>query len=247
MMMDTLMSSFSQADFPSIVAVVPAGGVGERAGVLQHNGMPMPKQYRYIHGKPMLVHTVEALLKHALVQTVHIGVAPQDTWIDEISLPAHCMVHRTGGASRADTVLNTLQALDLDESTWVMVHDAARPGLPIQVLDNLIKQCLHANKGGILALPVRDTVKKQRPTQDQAVFIQQTIDRQGLWLAQTPQLFPKVLLEKALTRALAQHLEITDEASAVELSGQDCLLIPGHWHNIKVTWSEDFDLVESIL
>ncbi len=228
-----------------ITAIIPAGGVGERAKA-SWNGMAIPKQYRLIKDKAMLLHTVDALLAHPMMTSVVIGVADKDDWIETLSLPPQCIVSRTGGATRADTVLNTLIASGLDDNAWVMVHDGARPGLPFANLDALIQQCIQADSGGILALPVSDTVKRQQSHQTLPV-IERTIDRQGLWLAQTPQLFKKAQLENALQQALQAGFVVTDEASAIEFVGESCLLVKGHWKNLKVTWPEDFELVEYFL
>lgn len=230
-----------------IRAVIPAGGVGARAAVTV-NGQAIPKQYRQIKGRAMLLHSVSALLAHPAIHSVHIGVAADDDWIKSLKLPDRCYVHPTGGATRADTVLNTLR--QLPDEGWALVHDAARPGLPFETLDRLIMTCLSANVGGILALPVGDTVKRQLPYDEEKgkqSYIQATISRDGLWLAQTPQLFKKILLEKALVQALSQGFAITDEASAIEYIGEQSLLVKGHWRNLKVTWPEDFDLVEYFL
>ncbi len=228
---------------PTITAIIPAGGVGERAQAVR-DGMAIPKQYRLIKHQVMLRHTIAALLAHPAIKNVYIGVAANDDWIDTLDLPSSCIVSRTGGATRADTVLNTLAASQLDDNAWVMVHDGARPGLPLANLDALIQQCLAADTGGILAVPVGDTVKRQ---QTDTQLIDKTIERQGLWLAQTPQLFKKAQLENALKKALQAGFAVTDEASAVEFVGDKCLLVKGHWKNLKVTWPEDFELVEYFL
>lgn len=237
--------------YPTIRAVIPAGGVGSRAAAMV-NGQAIPKQYRLIKGRSMLWHTVQALLAHPAIESVHIGVAADDDWILQQILPERCYIHRTGGATRADTVLNTISTLP--NEGWVLVHDAARPGLPFDALNRLITSCLSMDTGGILALPVGDTVKRQqrlseKPLSDMTTnaYIEETVSRDGLWLAQTPQLFKKELLEQALRVALSQGFEITDEASAIEFVGEKSLLIKGHWRNLKVTWAEDFELVESFL
>lgn len=260
----------SEHSYPIIRAVIPAGGVGARAAATR-NGQAIPKQYQLINGKTMLLRTVEALLAHQAIHSVHIGVAADDDWISQLVLPSRCYVHRTGGKTRADTVLNTIRVLpklsfstaqSTSDEEWVLVHDAARPGLPLEALDRLIKTCLTADTGGILALPVGDTVKRQQTASastvaavpvvnahetSNVVYIDKTISRDGLWLAQTPQLFKKSLLEKALTEALAQGFAITDEASAIEFINEKSLLVKGHWRNLKVTWPEDFELVNSFL
>lgn len=256
----------------SLVAIIPAGGVGERAQHQVH-GQSVPKQYRQIAGLSMLHHSVRALLADQRVQHVFIGVAPNDGWIQTQDFTAYegrVTVLATGGASRADTVLNTLKASTLEAKTWVLVHDAARPGLPQEALSQLISQCLAQQRGGLLALPVGDTVKRARQVltssvavsdtvvsaegvegglrvEDSLPEVDATISREGLWLAQTPQMFASAELIQALESALAQGFEITDEASAIEFMGGHPLLLKGHWRNLKVTWPSDFDLVEQFL
>ncbi|MDO5680696.1 MAG: 2-C-methyl-D-erythritol 4-phosphate cytidylyltransferase [Pelistega sp.] len=232
-----------------LVALIPAGGVGERA---QHTvqGQAVPKQYRQINQASMLMHSVRALLADPRVEHVYIGVAATDDWIereDFSALAGRVTILPCGGETRALTVLNTLRESGLDEDAWVLVHDAARPGLPQEALSELITVCLQQQQGGLLALPVGDTVKRARVLQNTPVCVQETVSREGLWLAQTPQLFKAHELREALAQALAQGAEITDEASAMEFIGQHPLLVKGHWRNLKVTWLSDFDLVEQFL
>ncbi|WP_071058520.1 2-C-methyl-D-erythritol 4-phosphate cytidylyltransferase [Pelistega sp. MC2] len=226
-----------------ILVLIPAGGIGSRA---QTENNHYPKQYRKIADKTMLEHSVNALLAHPMVHSIHIGVSASDTWINQLNLPEQCSVHKTGGEMRADTVLNTLNALDITELDWVLVHDAARPGLPFDVLDKLIRTCLEKKQGGILALPVGDTVKQARTSED-IPSIEKTIPRCGLWLAQTPQMFRAKLLQKALQQVKQNQFEATDEASAMEFMGYPVLLVQGHWRNLKVTWPSDFELMEKCL
>lgn len=264
-----------------IVALIPAGGVGERA---QHmvQGQAVPKQYRQIGSQTMLAHSVRALLSDSRVSQVLIGVAPNDGWIDEVqfgsTLPieaqtsekiaespkgqesstsdtsrAKISVLRSAGASRAHTVLNTLDMSGLSEEVWVLVHDAARPGLPAEALSHLVDRCLEQDSGGLLALPIGDTVKRaqvktsttERNLEEPVVDL--TLSREGLWLAQTPQMFRVGELRQALRTALECNLDITDEASAMEFMGTHPLLVKGHWCNLKVTWPSDFDVVEHFL
>lgn len=244
-----------------LVAIIPAGGVGERA---QHQvqGHAVPKQYRQIGERSMLMHSVHALLADTRVEHVYIGVAASDNWItqeDLATIAGRVTVLACGGETRALTVLNTLRASAVGAEAWVMVHDAARPGLPQESLSDLITQCLAQQQGGLLALPVGDTVKRAQKgasgsvTEGAAVrtkptvTVQETVPRDDLWLAQTPQMFKAVDLIQALEQALAQGADITDEASAMEFMGQHPLLVKGHWRNLKVTWPSDFDLVEHFL
>jgi 2-C-methyl-D-erythritol 4-phosphate cytidylyltransferase len=125
---------------------------------------------------------------------------------------------------------------------WVLVHDAARPGLPAEALRRLLDRCLAQGSGGLLALPVADTVK--RAVADDPAACATSVRRDGLWLAQTPQMFPAQSLLDALQAAVHSGCEITDEASAMEMLGERPLLVQGSARNFKVTWPEDFELME---
>lgn len=234
---------------PRIVALVPAAGVGARAQPqlpTATSNAAMPKQYRLLAGVPMLRHSVQALLNDSRIDQVRVVVALGDL------LAVQCLagLPRTicspcGGATRAQTVLNGLQDAQLGADDWILVHDAARPGLPAEALARLIDSCLAHPVGGLLAMPVADTVKRSHPLPQKTV--QQTLVRDCLWLAQTPQMFRVGLLEKALSSAIARDLSITDESSALEAAGHAPLLVQGSAFNAKVTWPEDFDWVQSWL
>ena len=236
----------------SLIALIPAGGVGARALDEQQRA---PKQYRVIARKSLLQHSVEALLSDARVEAVHIGVAADDAYIESAAeqLPRAVKIHHSGGESRAHTVLQTLDAIaetqGLSDDDWVLVHDAARPGLSAEVLSVLIDACLAQQQGGILAMPVPDTVKRalESTKNDPHPRIEQTVPREDLWLAQTPQFFKAKELQQALQKALAEGAEITDEASAMEYVGYQPLLVRGHAENFKITWPQDFALMEQYL
>jgi 2-C-methyl-D-erythritol 4-phosphate cytidylyltransferase len=238
----------SSVHTPSLIAIVPAAGIGERAWRAGGAAAPAPvaKQYRLLNGQAMLRHSVMALLADARVRAVHVAIAPSDTHADAVlaGLP-HTTCHSCGGATRAETVTNALAACGVRDEDWVLVHDAARPGLPADALARLIDACLADPVGGLLALPVGDTVKHMAAPGDPHVG--RTLDRTGLWLAQTPQMFRAGMLRQALSTALAQGLEITDEASALEAAGHAPRLVPGALRNFKVTWPDDFDLMEKWL
>lgn len=230
----------------TLIAIVPAAGIGSRALDSATKAQGLPKQYRLLGGQPMLRRSVQALLADERISQVRVAVAPGDTWAaDALAGLPRTVCLPCGGETRAETVLNTLQSLDKDEQAWVLVHDAARPGLPRQALARLIDACLQTQRGGLLALPVPDTVKRATPAEPAAV--QETVDRDGLWLAQTPQLFPAHALREALQAAKEQGFVVTDEASAMELAGSQALLILGSARNFKVTWPEDFELMEKWL
>ncbi|WP_427183703.1 2-C-methyl-D-erythritol 4-phosphate cytidylyltransferase [Bordetella bronchialis] len=224
----------------SLIALVPAAGVGARA--LAAGGDGIPKQYRPLAGLPMLRHSVLALLSDPRVREVRVAVSPGDTWVREAVAGLPRTVWRPcGGATRAQTVANALADSGAAPDDWVLVHDAARPGLPAEALARLIDACLDDAVGGLLALPMRDTVKAG------AARVVRTVDRQELWLAQTPQMFRAGLLDSALRDAAERGFDVTDEASAIEAAGHAPLLVPGVMRNFKVTWPEDFALMEKWL
>ncbi len=239
---------------PKIIALVPAAGIGARAAIPGES--PIPKQYQLLAGQPMLRHAVSALLADARVDEVRVIVAAHDDRVTQALAGLPRTVWRPhGGETRAHTVLNALEDARLSPDDWVLVHDAARPGLPREALSRLLDVCLAANEGGLLAMPVADTMKRQTsladPSNADRVRIQQTVDRNGLWLAQTPQMFRagqlSAALRAALTKAVEQGLGITDEAAAMEAAGFTPLLVHGSGRNVKVTWPEDFAWVASWL
>lgn len=226
-----------------IVAIVPAGGVGLRAGTA------FPKQYRLLRGEPMLRWAVKALLADARVQEVRVAVAPDDGQATAALAGLPRVVCRPcGGPTRAATVLAALQDAQLQADDWALVHDAARPGLPSDALARLIDACLSREEGGLLAERVADTVKREQlDAAVQAVArVQASVSRDGLWLAQTPQMFRAGPLLAALEAAGADA-RVTDEASAMELAGYQPLLIPGSMRNFKVTWPDHFGMMEQLL
>lgn len=230
----------------SLTALVPAAGVGVRAG--SPDGLP--KQYRDLGGEPMLRHAVRALLADSRIAQVRVAVAPGDSWADAAlaGLP-RTVLRRCGGPTRAETVRAALRDADLAAGAWVLVHDAARPGLPADALARLIDACLAQDRGGLLALPVADTVKQAGEASCGPAWVDRTLPRDGLWLAQTPQMFRAGELQAALD-ARAGDPRVTDEATAVELAcppGRAPLLVRGARANDKLTWPEDFDWFEGLL
>lgn len=199
-----------------------------------------PKQYLRIADQPILRYTVEAFLAAPEIAHTYVVVSPDDAYVDETLAGLHGLtILRCGGATRRESVSNGLKAMapSCDAHDWVLVHDAARPGLTTQLLAKLIRQVGDHAVGGMLALPVVDTVKRVNHGRVE------TVPREGLWLAQTPQMFRYAVLAKALLAAV----EVTDESSAIELSGQIPLLIEGHARNLKVTLPSDLALVELYL
>lgn len=226
----------------ALIAIVPAAGVGSRAQV--PDAPLMPKQYRLLAGEPMLRHAVRALLADSRIAQVRVAVAAGDKWVQDALEGLPRTIWRVcGGATRADTVAAALADSGASDSDWILVHDAARPGLPLSALARLIDACLADTVGGLLALPVADTVKLG---QEQG-RVGRTLDRRGLWLAQTPQMFRAGLLRRTLTEPVCARAELTDEASIVEAAGYAPLLVTGSPVNFKVTWPEDIALMEKWL
>lgn len=217
----------------SIIAVLPAAGVGARMQA------DKPKQYLTLLGKTLLEHTLDVILSHPAVNKVILAVSKDDPYIGQLSLSPKVQLVQ-GGATRAESVLNGLKAIN-DENAWVLVHDAARPCLQHSDIDKLL--AIDEKQGAILAIPVTDTIK--RANAQQCISI--TEDRSQLWQAQTPQFFDATLLKTALENALNQGVEITDEASAMEFAGFQPHLVAGRSDNLKVTRPEDLALAEFYL
>ncbi|NOH63788.1 2-C-methyl-D-erythritol 4-phosphate cytidylyltransferase [Vibrio sp. RE88] len=224
---------------PSIVAIVPAAGVGSRMQA------DRPKQYLSINDKAVLEHTVEKLLQHPKIDKVIVSITDGDPYFPLLSIAQNPQVVKVdGGKERADSVLSGLKFVcDHQLADWVMVHDAARPCVKQRDLDKLIEVSLQHEVGGILASPVRDTMKRANRGQN----IDHTVDREALWHALTPQMFKTEQLTTALSEALLKGITITDEASAMEWSGQSPALVQGSADNIKITQPEDLALAEFYL
>jgi 2-C-methyl-D-erythritol 4-phosphate cytidylyltransferase len=217
-------------------ALVPAAGLGARMGD------SMPKQYLPLAGQPMIAHALNTLCASPEITTVFVVLAPDDTlfhsydWSrfgDKLQ-PLFC-----GGERRADTVLNGLLASEIEADDWVLVHDAARPCLTLAHLSKLIAELRDDAVGGILAVPVADTLKRA----DDHDRILRTESRERLWQAQTPQMFRAGLL----ARALQQPGSFTDDASAVEALGLQPKLVLSEPANFKVTYPQDLLLAELLL
>lgn len=217
-------------------ALLPAAGVGARMGANS------PKQYLQIGGKPMLRHTLDAFRSSPLIAHTYVVVSADDPFIDAVLPPDGVTVLRCGGATRMESIRNGLRALHgsiaLDD--WVLVHDAARPGLDAELIERLIVETGEHPAGGLLALPVVDTVKRSSAGEVA------TVSRDGLWLAQTPQMFRYQLLLRALDAA-TDPSAITDDASAVEALGLAPKLVEGHPRNLKVTLPADIRIAEMYL
>lgn len=221
---------------PEFYALVPAAGSGSRMGT------GLPKQYLPLAGRPMIYHALATLCACADIRTVFVVLAPGDThwhaygWTqfgDKLQ-PLFC-----GGASRSESVCNGLMAAELEPDSWVLVHDAARPCLSQSQLQRLIAEVRDDDVGGILAIPVADTLKRANAGQR----IGLTENRAGLWQAQTPQMFRAGLL----LQALQTTRDVTDDASAVEALGLQPKLVESETTNFKVTYPQDIQLAELLL
>lgn len=227
---------------PRFIALIPAAGSGSRMN------NQLPKQYLSLAGKPMIYHALHTLCRSSRIFKVFVILAPDDNeWsrYDWSAFSDKLDVRYCGGATRADSVLNGLQAMQADASIcnddWVLVHDAARPCLTVSQLDNLIEVLALDEVGGLLAIPVADTLKRTDPNQR----VMCTEPRNGLWQAQTPQMFRLGLLMDALSKV--DSATITDDASAIEALGLRPRLVLSDAYNFKVTYPQDLALAELIL
>jgi 2-C-methyl-D-erythritol 4-phosphate cytidylyltransferase len=224
---------------PSLYALVPCAGIGERAGAGQ------PKQYALLNGRPMVAHTLAALAQvRRLAATLVVLAEGDDAFAERVPehRGEHALIAHCGGESRAQSVLNGLGVLRgrgaLDDD-WVLVHDAARCLLRPEWVDRLIDACLGDAVGGLLALPLADTLKQAES--GRAV---RTLPRSDKWLAQTPQMFRLGRLQQALLHAGS---DVTDEAGAIEALGHAPRLVRGEPENFKLTWPQDLALAARLL
>jgi 2-C-methyl-D-erythritol 4-phosphate cytidylyltransferase len=226
-----------------LFALIPCAGTGSRSGAA------IPKQYRAIAGRDMLHFSLAAFDACSEFAQTLVVIAPDDRHFDARRFPGlRYAVRRCGGASRQASVFNGLNALaefDARDDDWVLVHDAARPGITPEMIRSLIGAVKDDPVGGIMALPVADTLK--RIANDGTTRISRTEQRNGLWQAQTPQMFRIGLLREAILRAQTEGHDLTDEASAIEWIGHAPHLVQGSLRNFKVTYPEDFELADAIL
>ncbi len=226
-----------------IWAVVPAAGIGKR---MQST---LPKQYLKLNGTPVLQHSLQHLLDIPRVTGLVVAIRDDDQHWSSIKLTTDKpVIVVQGGAERCDSVLNALQSLPQQtafnaEQDWVLVHDAVRPCVRHTDIEGLIDVVGTDPAGGLLAMPVRDTMKRQHNN----ATVAQTVEREGLWQAQTPQLFPWRVLHQALLDARQNSQLLTDESSAMELAGYAPRLVEGSIDNIKITRAEDLRLAELYL
>lgn len=221
-------------------AVVPAAGIGTR---MQSD---TPKQYLRIGGRCILDYVLDSFCEHPRIAGVMVALAPHDDWWAKLERAGHAKVMQApGGVERCHSVLNALHALGKQAAAtdWVLVHDAARPCLQAADIDRLIDSVVEQGRGGILATPVRDTMKRSDTTNT----ISETVERAGLWHALTPQMFRLGELKTAIESALEKDILVTDEAQAMELTGVQPSLVEGNPGNIKVTLPRDLKLAELFL
>ena len=225
----------------SFHALIPCAGSGSRAGTAQ------PKQYQPVAGQPMVMHTLQALSRVPQLASGWVVLSPDDAFVwPDGCWPQAFQKLQCGGASRAESVFNGLQAMlaaGLDGQDWVLVHDAARCLVSPESVGRLIEMCSDDAVGGLLALPLPDTLKTES-----AGRVLETVPREHKWLAQTPQMFRLQALHDALAAvADTGFAGITDEASAMERLGLRPRLVEGSAMNLKVTYPADFAFAEAVL
>lgn len=216
-------------------AVVPAAGVGRRMGA------KVPKQYLSLCDRAVIDHTLERLLLHPAIDGVYVTLDKQDVWWTKTEYAEHPdLVRVDGGVERCHSVLNALDVLAdrAQPDDWVLVHDAARPCVRREDIDRLIERVEQHPEGGLLGMPVRDTMKRA----DARAQISATVERDQLWHAFTPQMFRFARLHQAICDALNAGYLVTDEASAVEWAGDKPVMVEGHPGNLKITRPEDLAL-----
>ena len=221
---------------PRFFALIPCGGTGTRAGTA------LPKQYQPIAGKPMVAHTLAAFAVVSRIAQVLTVLSKDDHWFSA-HLGDTYSIAACAGYTRASTVFNGLKALinlGATAQDWVLVHDAARCLVTPSQINSLIDACENDAVGGLLALPLADTLKSS----DAQTRVSSTISRADKWLAQTPQMFRIGQLLEALESA---GDSVTDESSAIEALGLQPKLVEGSMQNFKITYPADFALAEAVL
>ena len=218
-------------------ALIPAAGSGSRFGA------ELPKQYAMLHGKPVLQHVLDRLQAQFPLERLYVVLAADDELFDAmISVTAIVTALRCGGATRGASVHNALSRMtDADADDWIVVHDAVRPCVDADSSLRLQRELATDDVGGFLALPVTDTLKRV----DADARVVRTEPREGLWRAQTPQMFRHGVLRRAF--ALPGQDAWTDEAQAVEALGLKARAVPGHAFNVKVTFPDDLALASAIM
>ena len=223
-------------------AIIPAAGIGGRMSA------DMPKQHLEIHGTPMLHHTLSRICASPVIDGVVIGISPQDSaWSKNPFTHPKILGVCDGGRQRRDTVLNGLKFLDgleqVAQSDWALVHDAVRPCIVRQDIQNLLTQANDNEIGAVLGKRLVDTLK----ITDESQAIQQTVDREKLWRAFTPQVFRLGDLLRAIEASVADRVQVTDESMAMERAGFHPAMVEGHASNCKITTADDLDLAALFL
>ena len=214
----------------NLVAVIVAAGIGKRVGA------EIPKQYLSLLGKTIIEHSLAPFLNHPDIYKVVVSLAENDQWFTQLEIANHPKIERViGGEARVDSVLSALKVINDDD--YVLVHDAARPCISRADIDKLITHVRVSKQGAILGSRVRDTMKRSAPDGQ----ILNTVERENLWHALTPQMFQNHVLIKAISSVKDTH-NITDEASAMEMSGLPVTIIEGRSDNLKITRYEDLQL-----
>jgi len=218
--------------------IIPAAGAGNRMATA------IPKQYLPLCGKPIVSHCIQTFFACPRIATINLALSAEDFFWRNLPLDSNSRLnlHYTGGDTRAQTVLNTLESMrpDVAEDDWILVHDAARPGLTPALLNQLLDTLEYDAVGGLLALPLADTLKQSNAD----ARVEKTIPRESLWLAQTPQMFKFNLLHKALSSFDGSP---TDEAQAIEALGLQPKLVVGSLRNMKITYPQDLQLMEVLI
>jgi len=225
---------------PRYWVIIPAAGTGSRMRA------DRPKQYLSLAGKTVIEHTLDCFINHPQITAIFVAIASNDFYWNTLNLGDNENLFQVeGGQERCHSVFNALLYLlpNANENDWVLVHDAARPCLRRNDIDYLIETLADDPVGGLLAMPVKDTMKRAGAEGR----VEGTIDRNQLWHALTPQMFRVGELFQAIKEALDQNCHITDEASAIELMGKQPMLVEGHADNIKITQADDLLLAEFIL
>lgn len=228
----------------SVWVIIPAAGVGKRMQ------LDLPKQYLKINNKTIIEHTLDCFLIHPDVAGIVVALDSEDPYWKQLQIDSNGKPIYTveGGKERSDSVMQALEYLSMveriDENTWVMVHDAARPCLSQEDINALLEVRSSGSVGGILASPVKDTMKRSFAQKNQ---ISHTESRNDLWHALTPQMFKIGPLKSALETCIEKNIEVTDEASAVEAIGEHPMLVEGSHNNIKITHPSDIGLATWLL
>lgn len=220
--------------------VVPSAGTGKRMQAGK------PKQYITLGGKPLIEYTLSTFCNHEKITGIVVAISAGDEYWQKLDIASHPKIRTTtGGTERCHSVMNSLKFLAETAAAddWVLVHDAARPCISREDIDHLIRTLEGDPVGGLLALPVRDTMKRA----DSKNLVKETVNREGLWHALTPQMFHLADLSKAIQQAMDQNCIVTDESQAMELAGFKPRLVQGEARNIKVTHMDDLALAELYL